>query len=767
MYSVFWLRRQNEAFILHEQEDKGREDLKLNKEVESQIVRKVTVNGQTQEVGITKKWLVAKGLADSIMRQVLKEMNTLDKKDKDLYGISDSGVKDIKCPIQAIHPIFFYEKPRFLNIFHFTDLHVSMRQKILAKSKARVIEYRVNGKNDDLGKSPHIGGKVSSTSENIISLFTAAGEDKLVDLVCITGDLIDYIRNISLEDGEGTVDFTVKQIWEKVSLEDGYKDRYKDFVDYIAFYTMVVEFYKKHKKPVFAISGNHDCYHEPYGSSPRLDIKIAQKLTNEGIPADHNLTLYEAMVAFGPSYGKLYTEFLDSNFDNKRFRWMYSVLTSLSDFALKLPKQSLIGLEWGDEEDLMWDAPWSAHGIGHLPRSKASITDEQLSIINKAIKWERKNILMTHFTFVSYKDSIPLLPESTMGKIEGKIDTNYGFLSSNHTSDYDLGTFKNNRKTLYEELIYKNKSLQVILTGHSHRRGLYTIVDLEENTFSANKIKTNFVDFDGYSRIKGTKESKSLIIVSDSGGPLPRHNKYGEFKGWGSDRASGTRIVFDQDSGDVEAIDAVKVGAKPRLVVALDYTDLFGKYTVTEIGYHTVEKKKKDVEVFPAAESSLLSEREIKKGNAKVGFPFEVFTEENKDYALEKSFLKLADNLFLYRVADKGNISERYTLKNSNGVWSISDKDFGIFEKHLNKNSKTESWFFSVSYNVVGDAKNKRSMEMAEYIKDRYDISDAWCFECKIRNVVTSGSKKFELSRDKKMAMKIKYNLRETYVIYD
>ena len=767
MHSVFWLRSQDEAFILHEQEDVGGQLFNFNKEVESELVKKVTVNGQTQEIGIRKKWLVAKGMADTIMRQVLKEMKTLDKKDKDLYGISDTGVKNIKCPIQAIHPVFYYTEPQHFNIFHFTDLHVSLRQKILAKSQARVIEYQENGESFDLGVSPPIGSLVNTTSDNIVELFNYAGSDDKVDMVCITGDLIDYICNVYLEDGEENEKLSVTQVWNKVSLKKAsYKERYKEFVDFVAFYTMVINFYQDHGKPVFVISGNHDCYHEPYGSSPRLSV--IEKLTNEGIPADHNLTLYEAMVIFGDTYGTLYKEHFTSNFDKKNFKWMYSVLTPLSDFAIKLPKQCLIGLEWGDEEDLLGDAPWSAHGFGHLPRSKAGVTKKQLELIKRAIKWERRNILMSHFTFVSYKDSIPLFPEvSSKGYSEGTIDTDYGFVSSNHTSDYDLGTFHENRSELYDVLLHKEKLLQIVLTGHSHRRGLYTITDFESNWVRSNKVKTRFLDFYQFNTIKGKDEAKSLIIVSDSGGPLPRHNRYGEFKGWGSDRASGTRILFDQKTGEVENISAVKVGPKPRLVVALDYTDLFGTYTGTEVGNYGVQKVKKEVNVIPPVESIEYDEDDIGVEPVKIDFPFDLFDKDNTDYILEKSVLNVV-SIGLYRLADSGNVCEKYEMEkvDSGFRWRIPEKNTEDFTMGLKFRSKDEKWFLSVGFFVKGTQNIKNSLNLSKLISERYIISDNWCFECHVSVIGMFGMKKAAISRDKKSAKKSDANWRNNLSVY-
>lgn len=768
MYSAFWLRKKDEAFILHEQSDMEGQMFKFNKEVESELVRKITVNGQTQEVAVTQKWLVANGLADSVAKQVMRDMGTLDNKEKDLYGISDIGRKDIRCPIQAIHPIFYYQKSEYLNIFHFTDLHVSLRQKILAKSKARVIEYSESDGEKDESVSPPIGSLVSCTSGNIVSLFETAGKDDEIDIVCITGDLIDYIRNVYLGDGEFEQDMSIKEIWDKVSLDDGYKTNYKKFVDFIAFYTMVVNFYKDHGKPVFAISGNHDCYQEPYGSSPRVFHEpwyknpLPEQLANEGVPADHNLTIYEAMVLFGPTYHKVHlAKSPTSNFNNVQFQWMYSMLTPLSDFAVNLPMQSLIGLEWGDDEDLLADAPWSAHGFGHLPRSNKGVSKKQLDLFERAVGWGKKSILMTHFTFVSYKDSIPMV-DAAGEKDRGVVDTSYGWVSSNHTSDYDLGTFHNNRTTLFDKYLLEEEKLSVVLTGHSHRRGLYVIKDFEKNWIRSNKVKTEIYDFHDYHKVKNSLKGKSLIIVSDSAGPLPRHNRYGEFKGWGSDKASGTKVVFSGD-GEVERLEAKKVGSgKPRIVVALDYVDLLCEQEVQvedpELG-GTIEVKA-PAQVLPDVISNEIDKKKMDLGGGQgggVGFSFRLFNENTVDFDIEREILRVSNVVYLYQLQSSGDWNKfelRFDSRRKQWKVGPDEGDVQDFFDYTKIKNKGVQWYLSIGVEI-----NERSKyrHLKDYFKERYNFGDRWNIEIKLDTedgfLGMGKTRKYKVSRDKKSAL--------------
>jgi hypothetical protein len=65
------------------------------------------------------------------------------------------------------------------------------------------------------------------------------------------------------------------------------------------------------------------------------------------------------------------------------------------------------------------------------------------------------------------------------------------------------------------------------------------------------------------------------IVVSDSGGTIPRSNFSGEFNGRGSDPPSGTLLAFDQGSGALTDVCAVPSDVcRPRIAVAVDYLDI-------------------------------------------------------------------------------------------------------------------------------------------------------------------------------------------------
>ncbi len=485
-----------------------------------------------------------------------------------------------EMPIQAYHPVFHYRQLGYASLGHLSDLHMSSRQNLLARSRARVIEYIEPGpapgtwQDADLDVSPYIGDQLNIASRTVQRVLQGLGGPETPDIVVIGGDLIDCIKSWYPADASVMTDPTVRQIWDQVSLTSDYdQQRYQDFVDFITMYTLIVNFYQDWEKPVFAVTGNHDCYYMTYGISPRIRILGSPDLkrANEGIPADHNLTFYEAILAFGDTYYETKMSGYTTLFDVDKFLWFYSVLTPTSDFAVHLPRQSIIGLGWGDDEDLL-DVPVIGQGIGHLPRSEEAITDRQFEIVNRAVSKgsqdpARRLILTSHFTFISYLGGGPYFQWKDGGWVRPEGDV---YVGSNYDK-YDEGTFENHRRDLYYGLLAEKK-LHVVLTGHSHHRGLHAILRKDES--GRDSVDTRLYGFEWLQDMKNEGLDVPAVIISDSAGPIPRFNFVDEFAKWGSARSSGTVILFGEDGG-VRALYPVPVDPRPRFPVVADYVDTY------------------------------------------------------------------------------------------------------------------------------------------------------------------------------------------------
>jgi hypothetical protein len=471
-------------------------------------------------------------------------------------------------------------------------MHLNARQKLLARSPARVIDAP-----SGTAESPAIGTLVSCFDSSLVSILDKMkGKGDGMDVLLVGGDLIEHIDNACpLSTDERTPEGLAKSaatVWKRVGVDDKYAENYQASVDLIAFYTVIRDFCTI--KPAFVVAGNHDAYggRHIYGISPRA---LGLMAANEGIPADHNLTFYEAILSFGESYAD--TSILPL-MKESAFEWFYAAFTPFSDFSFELPKQRLVGLGWGEDEqriNWLWFLRSGGQGFGHLGRANEAATSQQLALLESVSA--KKIVLMTHFTLVSYKDTIACGGEPVAGQVDnGETD-----LVGLHLlrwgqpySEHDWGTFEKGRKSLYDQ-VAAGKNLAMVITGHSHRKGLYFVGQPSDHQYPTEGHALRMVRgmvTDSASKIGG----RTPIIVSDCAGPLPRLNLNHEFAEWGSDRPSGT-IVRVSAEGQVTNIEVVPSSAqrdKPRLAVAVDYMHVMKRQVFEKIEVRPFDRAKID-----------------------------------------------------------------------------------------------------------------------------------------------------------------------------
>jgi len=515
-------------------------------------------------------------------------------------GLPALSTVNLLDPVQTYHPVFYWEQLSKADIGHISDMHLCARQHVLAQSTARVVEWE-----DEDNVCPDVGELLNVSLHNFNALLNEVGSDPAIDIVLLGGDLIDYVKSLYM--AGPLAQRNVSQIWDAVSLASGYDARYQDNVDYMSFYTAIIDFYRSHRKPAFVVTGNHDCYYEPYGISPRLRVQVRSneidlKRANEGIPADHNISFFEAILIFGDTYHMYYEstswrETNSTNFLPEKLAWFYGVLTPFSDFAFHLQRQCIAGLGWGDREDMINLRDVGSQGGGHLPRSKEALSERQRTFMEDVQngKGSRTMILTTHFTFISYKGTIPLDTTEEGHVVQEPMDTN-----PSQYGHYDEGTFEENRPYLYG--LIRDGAIGCVLTGHSHRKAIYTIEGqghgaaarlvrsplLPVRPVITTYNRTQSYNYTGYSDYDGARdrdatlngENETLIIVSDSAGPIPRFNRNGELNGFGSDRPSATKLRTN-GQGAVHSIqtmpapDTGRTAAKPRFAVSMDYFELY------------------------------------------------------------------------------------------------------------------------------------------------------------------------------------------------
>lgn len=469
-------------------------------------------------------------------------------------------------PIIQRHPIYINSK-KYLNPGQVSDVHVSSRQNVFLRSKAQVIPGA------SLEDSPYIGDMVNNNFLALKDLMDQMGRNSKIDLVVITGDLIDHCVNLDPEKSKAK---NTGGIWKDIH-SDNFKnpELYPKYIDDTAVYGLFEYFMIEYKKPIILVSGNHEAYGVPYGISPRKPV-IGK--VNAGIPADHNLTIYEACLMYGEDYGVVVKNF---NFDDDNFSWFYQVFSPVSDMLIPYDKQQFLGLEWGDAEAFV--EPTLNDG-GSLPRSTESCNDEQLKLIRQgAENKDGINILLSHFTFVNYATDVPVkkpmvldiddvrrndpIPIGGDEREALKRKKQRERPDQNHS---DEGSFYRNRQEVYSKHILTG-DYKYCLAGHSHRAGFYYIknaskrdkwdvVGVVPGDVQPQKLAQQDSGFD---------PNGARLVVSGSSGPVSKQNFDGELAGQGMSPPQG--IWVDVVNDKIHLVKCSLKESKPRLAVAAEY----------------------------------------------------------------------------------------------------------------------------------------------------------------------------------------------------
>ena len=641
---------------------------------------------------------------DQIINKVLKRRSPWAQNDGKYYCFGNAG-KDLDAtrfdssnPIQSYHPVYHYGKAdlQYANFGHLSDVHMASRQQVLAKSTARVIDYAENDSEAAFESSPFIGKVINICSRDMVDILHKIG-GSAADILLIGGDLVDFLRmcylspQIARDIGHGTP----SRIWNAVALGDNYTDHYKDGPDMIGFLTILLNHCRTYSMPAYAITGNHDCYFKPYGLSPR----VAGTRANEGIPSDHNLTFYEAILAFGETYGELKSpKGFRSPFEADMFDWFYAVFTPFIDYSVELPKQHLVAIGWGDDEEL-FDTPKTGQGFGHLPRPVDTISSKQLEMLKRAIQKKKKVILLTHFTFVSYDYPVPV----NLGDCDGHLGELYiindmgldaGY-NSKEWNEYNSGAFQRNRHAMLVDHCTRNRDIQVILTGHSHRRALYLLERYDSNHQT---IKIRHLDFYSFplAKIAHPDIIEPAIVVSDSGGTIPRYNFSGEFNGRGSNPPSGTLLTFDQGTGSLTDVRAVATDlCRPRIAVAIDYLDI-----------------QEDDDVIVRFWSDRFSVEDEQSG-ALQSLTFQLELSSH----MKKRSLSVKSVVLFFKESPKVPWAKIVMTDVGQQRFMIFDSDVRLFSKHIAKDYARNK-FLAMKFS------NPQAAET-----QGYDFSDPWCSE--------------------------------------
>ncbi|TSD53914.1 hypothetical protein FFI97_028895 [Variovorax sp. KBS0712] len=335
---------------------------------------------------------------------------------------------------------------------------------------------------------------------------------------------------------------------------------------------------------------------------------------NEGISADHNMSIYETTLAYGPTYAQALT---GNNYRTENYDWFYALFTPLEDVLIALgvepdrpgpTTQVIAALGWGQGENFknltvsgLLITSTDRQGTGILPRATQSFSNKQLQLLGQAQSHKRASpgaslTVATHFTIINYDEPLPysatpeqarFIPSSS--PLGAPLRGQPGF---NHVN---TGTCEVNQDVYFERFVCVDggstgkatpeTAVDWHFSGHSHRSGVYDVAWCQPSSGARMVQVTSAVD-PGIRKetVKAPARQRTRFIVSSSGGPVGKQNLDRELDSWTLRPPSGT--LLDPATGVITQVmtqrSCKSAGAplneKPRLAVALDYMAVMSRH---------------------------------------------------------------------------------------------------------------------------------------------------------------------------------------------
>lgn len=432
-------------------------------------------------------------------RDPKKELKEFDEKVVD----SEDESKNENIRATIYHPVYI-TKSTDLKIGHLTDLHLDSRMELYAQSEASVIEVEENcpprGTTEREVENPEFHIPIKDKIANFNDIFIDLCErlkSKYVDMIVITGDLIDYNRGIHTPQTYKKEFIPISKMWEALGASVFKEDKYMDDRNWFLFYEKLLKVYDECEIPVYTLLGNHDYVNYAPSPWPKGIYKGVYGL---------NLTLYEA----GISYGKGYDDFLGFGVDVKDndvyAHWYSMFINPFADFVIDYEKLSLYMVDWGEDGALIplgWkrvvygkDHPGFLHQAKNLFKNSNDM--KNYSIYKSWVESNKTKLLFMHATAICPRDDIS----------DGLVHKNLGW--DKHSLEF--GSFYNKRKEILED-VEKDK-VNMIISGHSHRNLIMKLTGSKRQQEILGSGET-------YGKIE--TDAAKVVMVSSSAGPLPKY----------------------------------------------------------------------------------------------------------------------------------------------------------------------------------------------------------------------------------------------------
>jgi hypothetical protein len=450
--------------------------------------------------------------------RLLNASNPSDSSDANGYMTQEGGNL-----LYAFHPVYLKSKIKSAGMI--ADMHLSSRQAAYKWTNLQVIPAA------DPNLSPYLGKIAHEYLASTNSLLKKVAE---ADIVLVAGDAYDHVVNLVPSKAKARIS-TLKDLWDVLDTrKSSPPPLYQRHIDGLMMLQLILTCCSEKKKPVFFVAGNHEGYEHPYGISPRVP---AIGKVNAGIPADHNLTIYEAALLFGPSFAHLKKWW---NFRKSNLEWIHQTFTPWSDYCLHHDDLDLAGLGWGDDEQYVSTA---LRG-GTLPRATESVDEEQMRLVRELASGNGSHkILLTHFTFTSFAPEIPLT---------SLCDRSYPHGYTDPINPYSFGSAMKNLETV--QAMLRPGEIDYIMSGHAHRGAVY-----KAGVTAEMPQKTGML-------LEEQAAPKGSALLTGSTGPMSVQNITGELGAMGMDSPQGLVLNLEK-----QTVTFTRYTARPRLAVLLAY----------------------------------------------------------------------------------------------------------------------------------------------------------------------------------------------------
>ena len=448
---------------------------------------------------------------------------------------------------EVLHPVFVKRYTAPIRIAQVTDTHVDIRWDV----------YEANLRLE----SKLAGARFNNCNKNFVRIYNEANQQS--DVILLTGDLIDYGRGHIGPDLNGHKVETL-----------GRDDHYHEDRNWFLFYYLLASG-QNYSKPAYTILGNHDWRLNPYPpfapGAPDL-----WELFDSGNDSKKFPELKELLkLAHGPGHEQKYSYVLETESYLKvasrgiraffgdlaqdgspvqtrieSIKWYLLLINPFLNYSFSLPSgQQLLMLDFAKDESLQNpDKPYAENWLGFGPRAAKCPTAFQKWLLDhfmsapgtaKVIgvhvppmgpfpEWTDAELMQGIKTYHGGKDSFFRKPNGPIVQISDHLtfairptDEPYGV-----AADYGSFAKENERNWFITNVWNSTHGIRLILSGHIHRRGLFTVRRYREQgkdywklqDVSAFNIKG--MHFPLAASSGGTNYLGPLYVNTTSAGPL-------------------------------------------------------------------------------------------------------------------------------------------------------------------------------------------------------------------------------------------------------